>query len=140
MFAALVQVDAQSLGVTGETRGTLARVPSGDIFANGIVATLSGRSVNSIALIDVNASCCNITGVEGPSFFADAIRLNAIWLAVGMWATGNILARCFAFHTWWSANIARETFALKRSRSVDTLSIGSADTSSCSALIDIYTH
>lgn len=139
-FAALVQVDAQSLGVSGESRGTLTGVTPGNVLTNRIVSALSRRSMDDVALIDIDATSGNIAGIEGPTLFADAIRLCAVRLAEGMRSAGNIFTGCFAFHTGWSSNVSGEAVALEGSRSVDALSIGSADPGSCSTLIDIHAH
>lgn len=93
--------------------------------------------MDRVTLIDVNTTGSNITRIECPAFFTDAIGFNAIGLAESMRSASDIFTGRFALNTGWSANKSCKAVTLERTRSVDTLSVGSADTRSCSTLIDI---
>lgn len=139
-LTALVKVHTESLGVSGETRGTLARVSSGNVLANCIISTLSRRSMNWVALVNVNATSGDVARVEGPAFLADTIRLHTVRFTEGMWSAGDVLAGSFAFHTGRSANVSRKTVALEGSGRVDALRVRATDSSSCAALVDVHAH
>lgn len=138
-FAALVQIHTKSFRISSETWWTLTRITAGYILADRIITTLARRPMNLIAFVYVHTSCCDVTWIERPAFFAYAISLHTVRFAEGMWSAGDIFARRFALHTGRSAHVAGKAIALERTRGINALGIRSAKSSSRATLVNIYT-
>lgn len=139
-FSAFIQINAQPFGVSGKAWRTLARISTRDILADGVVSALARRSMHRVTLIDIDTTSSDVAGIEGPSLFTHTVRLCAIGLAVGVRSASYVFTWGLALNAGRCSNISRKAFTLERSWSVDALSVGSTDTGSCAALIDIQTH
>lgn len=137
-FGALIQIRAESLRISCESGRTLTRVSSRYVLANRIVSTLPRWTVDRVALVNVHAARCYISRVKCPALLAHAVSFHAVRFAVGVRATGDVFTGGFAFDTWRCSDISGEAVALERPRSVDALSVGSANTCSRPALV--YVH
>lgn len=96
--------------------------------------------MDRVTLVDVDATRCNISWVKCPALFAHAVRFYAVRFAVGMWATGDVFTGGLALDAGRCSDISGEAIALERSRSVDALRVGSTNTCSSPALVDVHAY